>query len=135
MRGILRGVRGHPSLKTRFTTLNLKGVAASWLQTIQRNGRITDWDKLCDLMMSKFDKNQYQLLLKRFDKLKQKDSVEEYQLEFEKLAQGLLLYNDAYDDTYFMTCFVDGLEEISSVIALHRPPDVDTANALALLQE
>ena len=36
--------------------------------------------------MNKFDRNQYQLLLKRFDKLRQKDSVEEYQLEFEKLA-------------------------------------------------
>ena len=86
----------HPSLKMRFAILNFKGVAASWLQTIQRNGRITDWDKLCDLVTSKFDRNQCQLLLKRFDKLKQKDSVEEYQLEFEKLAQGLLLYNDAY---------------------------------------
>lgn len=46
------------------------------------------------------------------------------------------MYNDAYDDTYFVTRFVDGLkEEIRSVIALHRPPDVDTASALALLQE
>lgn len=35
-----------------------------------------------------------------------------------------------------MTRFVDGLkEEIRSVIALHRPPDVDMASALALLQE
>jgi hypothetical protein len=28
----------HPSLKTWFATLNFKGMAASWLQTIQRNG-------------------------------------------------------------------------------------------------
>jgi hypothetical protein len=49
----------HPSLKTRFATLNFKGMAASWLQTVQRQGRITDWDKLCDLVMGKFDRNQY----------------------------------------------------------------------------
>ena len=75
-------------------------------------------------------------MLKRFDKLRQKDSVEKYQLEFEKLAQGFLLYNDAYDDTYFVTRFVDGLkEEICSVISLHKTIDVNTASALALLQE
>lgn len=64
------------------------------------------------------------------------DSVQSYQMEFEKLAQGLLLYNNAYDDTYFVNHFVDGLkDEIRSVISLHRPKDVDTASALALLQE
>ena len=91
---------------------------------MQRNGRITNWDRLCDLVMNKFDRNRYQLLLKRFEKLKQKDSVEEYQMEFEKLAQGIPLYNSGYDDTYFMTRFVAGLkEEIRSVIALHSPRD------------
>lgn len=35
-----------------------------------------------------------------------------------------------------MTRFLGGLkEQIRSAIALHRPPDVDTASALALLQE
>jgi len=57
-------------------------------------------------------------------------------LEFEKLAHGLLLYNNSYDDTYFVTRFVAGLkDEIRKVIVLHRPKNVDTASALALLQE
>ena len=86
--------------------------------------------------MEKFDKNQYQILLKKFESLKQKDSVVEYQTAFEEIAQGLLLYNSGYDDTYFVTRFLTGLkEEIQSVIALHRPRDVDTASALALIQE
>ena len=60
--------------------------------------------------------------------------MDEYQTEFKKLAQGILLYNSSYDDTYFVTHFVAGLrEEIRSAIALHRPKDVDTAGALALL--
>jgi hypothetical protein len=46
------------------------------------------------------------------------------------------LYNNAYDDTYFVNRFVDGLkEEICATISLHRPQDVDTTSALALLQE
>ena len=124
----------HPSLKTRFATLNFKGVAATWLQTVQRKRWITEWSHLCELVMEKFDKNQYQILLKKFESLKQKDSVVEYQIAFEEIAQGLLLYNSGYDDTYFVTRFLTGLkEEIQSVIALHRPRDVDTTSALALI--
>lgn len=37
----------HPSLKTRFAALNFMGAAALWLQTIERRGRISDWDQLC----------------------------------------------------------------------------------------
>lgn len=67
-----------PMLKTRFAVLNFKGAAATWLQTLERKGRITDWAKLYELVMAKFDKNQYQLLLKQFEALCQKNSVGEY---------------------------------------------------------
>jgi len=56
--------------------------------------------------------------------------------KFETLSHGILLYNSAYDDTYFVTRFLGGLkEEIRSVIALHRTTNVLTASSLALLQE
>jgi hypothetical protein len=123
-----------PSLKTRFATLNFKGVAKTWLQMIQRKGRVEDWEQLCELVMNHFDKNQYQLLLKRFDALRHSGSVDDYQAEFEKLAHGILLYSSSFDDTYFVTRFVASLkEEIHSIITLHRPKDVDTASALTLL--
>ena len=77
---------------------------------MQRKGRITEWSHLCELVMEKFDKNQYQILLKKFESLKQKDSVVEYQIAFEEIAQGLL-YNSGYDDTYFVTRFLAGLKE------------------------
>lgn len=55
-----------PSLKTRFVALNFKGAAATWLQTVERQhqGRITDWDTLCKLIMGRFDRGQYPLMLK-----------------------------------------------------------------------
>jgi hypothetical protein len=41
-----------------------------------------------------------------------------------------------FDDTYLVTKFLVGLkEDIRSTIMLHLPKDVDTASALALLQE
>jgi hypothetical protein len=40
-------VYGTPhAMKTRFAILNFKGAAASWLQMVERRGRITDWAKL-----------------------------------------------------------------------------------------
>lgn len=33
----------HPTLKTRFVALNFVGVAKTWLQIVQMNGRIKDW--------------------------------------------------------------------------------------------
>ena len=53
-----------------------------------------------------------------------------------ELPHGVLLYNNHYNDTYFVTRFLGGLnEEIRSAIALHRPADVQEVNTLALLQE
>lgn len=51
-------------------------------------------------------------------------------------GHNLLLYNPNYDETYFVTRFLAGLkEDIRTCIVLHRPPYVDTASTLALLQE
>lgn len=75
------------------------------------------------MVFEKFDKDQYPLLLGQFDTIRQ-------------LAHAILLYNPAFNDTYMVTKFVGGLkEEIRSAIMLHRPKDVDTASALALIQE
>jgi hypothetical protein len=126
----------HTAMKTRFATLNFKGAASTWLQTMERRGRIADWDKLCELVMAKFDKDQYQILLRQLDMLKQTAYVQEYQVEFDKLSHGVLLYNPAFDETFFVTRFMAGLrDEIRSAILLHRPSDVDTASALAMIQE
>lgn len=86
MWGILRGLHYASNLEDEIPTLNFKGMAATWLQTVQRKGRITEWNQLCEMVMEKFDKNQHQILLKKFDALKQKDSVMEYRTAFEKIA-------------------------------------------------
>ena len=86
--------------------------------------------------MAKYDKDQYQILLRKLDALKQTTSVLEYQTTFEKLVHGIVLYNPAFDDTFFVTRFVSGLrDEIRVPLLLHRSHDVDTASTLALIQE
>ena len=65
-------------MKTCFALLNFKGSTDTWLQTVERRGRIVDWSKLYELVMAKYDKDQYQILLRQMDSLKQTSSVLEY---------------------------------------------------------
>jgi len=124
------------SLKTRFAALNFTGVATSWLQTYELRGRVTSWSTLCKVVCDRFDLDQYQTFLRQLDSLKQTGSMTEYYEQFEHLSHSILLYNSSYDDTYFVTRFLGGLrDDIRSIIALHRPSSVDTASALAILQE
>lgn len=124
------------ALKPRFAALSLKGAAATWLQTVELRGRFPTWEAFHTAVCDRFDRDQYQIHMKQLDNLRQTGSVAEYQTQFESLAHSILLYNPAYDDVYFVTRFLGGLkEEIRAPIALHRPPNLDTASALALLQE
>jgi hypothetical protein len=126
----------HDALKPRFDALNFKGAAAAWLQTFELRGRVDTWERLYTAVCDRFDRNQYQLVMRQLDNLRQTSSVQEYHVRFEQLAHQLLLYNAQYDDVYFVTRFMGGLkEEIRAPIALHQPKNVDTASALALLQE
>ena len=107
-----------------------------WLQSEERRGRFQNWEDLVKAVLSKYDQDQYPMQLRHLDSLKQMGSVYDYQTRFEELAHGILLYNPAYDDTFFVTRFLGGLkEEIRSAIALHRSKTVQIASELASLQE
>lgn len=97
------------ALKPRFAALNFDGPAASWLQTVERRGRVQSWEALHTAVGARFDRDQYQLHMKQLDNLKQTGSVTDYYTKFEQLAHCILLYNNAYDDVYFVTRVLSGL--------------------------
>lgn len=124
------------AMKTRFATFNFIGSAAVWLQTTQLHGRFQSWDDMHWAVFAHFDKDQYPLYMKQLKSLRQTGSVADYQAKFEHLAQCILLYNPSYDDVFFVTRFLGGLkEEIRAPIILHRPPNLEAAGTLTLLQE
>jgi hypothetical protein len=124
------------AMKTRFATLNFIGPAALWLQTVQLRGRFQSWQAMYTAVCAHFDKDQYPLYMKQLENLRQTGSVADYQKSFEQLAHSILLYDPSYDDVFFVTRFLGGLkEEIRAPITLHRPPNLETASTLALLQE
>ena len=69
---------------------------------MEHRGRIVDWSKLCELVFAKYAKDQYSLMLRQLDALKQSNFVTEYQHRFEELAHGIILYNPTFDDTYLV---------------------------------
>ncbi|CAD6236488.1 unnamed protein product [Miscanthus lutarioriparius] len=70
------------------------------------------------------------------ESLRQTGSIAEYQTKFDQLAHSILLYNQSYDDVFFVTRFLGGLkEEIRAPLILYRPPNLEVAGTLAHLQE
>lgn len=124
------------ALKTRFAALNFEGAASTWLESVELCGRITSWPALCAAVFDQFDRDQYPIYLKQFDSLQQSGTVTKYFDQFQRLAHQILLYNNSYDDVYFVTHFLGGLRDnIRAPLVLQRPKDLVTACSLALIQE
>ena len=76
------------------------------------------------------------MLIRQFYSLRQTTSVADYIEKFEMIINHLSSYYDSIHPYYFLTRFVEGLRtDIRAVVLVQRPPDLDTACSLALLQE
>ncbi|KAK3151526.1 hypothetical protein QOZ80_3AG0246980 [Eleusine coracana subsp. coracana] len=53
------------SLCMRFATLNFVEKAALWLETVELNGRIEEWDGLCDRVMKRWGREQHQVFMRQ----------------------------------------------------------------------
>lgn len=87
-------------------------------------------------MCTRFGRDRHQLLIRQFYTLKQTDTVANYIERFEHIMNNLLAYSDTIHPLYFLSRFIEGLRnDIRAVVKVQRPPDLDSACALALLQE
>lgn len=120
----------------KIATLNFCGNAAFWLQSVRNQlGGIT-WVGLCDLVCSRFSKDRQQALIRQWFHIRQDGSVAEYVEKFDSLMHQLLAYDNSLLPVYFVTKFVEGLRsDIRVVVLVQRPQDMDSACAVALLQE
>ena len=90
------------SLRTRYASLNFRGVAALWLRNIQARRRLDDWGEMCCLVHEKFGKNKYNHYRRQLRVLKQTGTVTEYIEKFDILKNQLLLYNPALDEDFLL---------------------------------
>ena len=125
-----------PSFRVPMAALNFTGSADVWLQSIQKRLGEFDWDSFTTLLSTRFGRDRHQMLIRQFYTIRQTTSVADYIEKFEVIINHLSSYSDTMHPYYFLTRFVEGLStDVRAVIMVQRPPDLDTACALALLQE
>lgn len=126
----------NPSHWVRITTLNFIGNAPFWLQSVRSQLIGVTWSELCDKVCAKFTRDRHQQLIRQYIHIKQTGSVTDYVEKFDSIMHQMLAYDSELKPVYFVTKFVEGLRDaIRTVIMVQRPQDLDTACALALLQE
>uniref|UniRef100_A0ACD5ZUU6 Uncharacterized protein n=1 Tax=Avena sativa TaxID=4498 RepID=A0ACD5ZUU6_AVESA len=119
-----------------MATLNFSSATAVWLQSVQKRLVGMNWESFCEFLCTKFGRDQHQQLIRQFYHTRQTSTVTEYVERFNTLMNHLLSYSEAIHPLYFLTRFVEGLrDDISAVVVIHQPVDLDAACSLALLQE
>jgi hypothetical protein len=110
--------------------------AARWLQSVEKKIRTVTWFEFCQMILDRFGKEHHELLIRQLFHIKQLSSVAEYVERFSELVDQLTAYESRTDPLYYTMRFIDGLQyELRSAVLIQRPPDLDTACVLALLQE
>ncbi|WVZ90409.1 hypothetical protein U9M48_036715 [Paspalum notatum var. saurae] len=124
------------SMWIRVASMHFEGVAARWLQSVERELRFANWAQFCRLVLDRFGKDQHGLLVRQFYHIQQKSSVANYVQQFTELFDQLSAYEKDTDPLHYTTRFIDGLrEDIKAVVMIQQPHNLDHACSLALLQE
>lgn len=100
----------HPALWLTTATLHMDGRAALWLQAYKLCHDIGTWPQFISVVEAKFGVDDQRKVMKALLTLKQSDTVEEYHHAFEQLVYTLLMRNPHYDEQFFVSQFIRGLE-------------------------
>lgn len=116
--------------------MHFVGVTARWLQSIEPRIPSWSWQRFCHTVHGRFGREQHELLIHKLFHIRQTSTVQDYVDRFSELVDVLVTYEHTTDPIYYTMHFIDGLRDDSkSDILVQRPGDLDTACALALLQE
>jgi hypothetical protein len=76
----------------------MDGNATLWLKAYGLHHEITTWTSLMLVVEDKFGADDYRKHMKQLLALEQKETVEEYQLQFEQLSYQISIQNPNYDE-------------------------------------
>lgn len=125
-----------PSTWVDTSVVYFTGAAALWLEWSQTHVKFPQWEYFVAAVLEKFGRSEFQHLVRKFSRLKQTGSVLKYAEQFNIAMHSLLAHHKSWDPLFFTTQFLDGLHsDIKAAVILHRAVDLETAVALAALQE
>lgn len=115
---------------------HMDGNAGRWLKAYRLRHEVNTWPELMRAVEEKFGADDYRKYLKQLLALKQKGTVEEYQLQFEELSYQIAIQNPHYDEQFYVSHFIRGLKpEIRGAVEAQMPESVERAILLALVQQ
>jgi hypothetical protein len=92
------------------------------------------WSDFCFQLLTRFARDEHELLLRCLFQIRQSGHVLEYIDQFVALVDDLKAYAKHPDPLYYTQRFIDGLRnEIKAVLLVQRPTTLDTACSLAQL--
>ena len=89
----------------------LDDVADFWFQNWSREREEWSWPEFVNDICNRFGEKTRTNVIEEFNKLKQKGSVEEYQVRFDELRSLLSLSHPCLDEAYFVSSFISGLDD------------------------
>lgn len=117
-------------------TMHFQGASKRWLSSIEDQLESISWSEFCALLLSRFARDEHELLLRRLFQIRQSGPVTEYIDQFVALVDQLKAYAKHPDPLYYTQRFIDGLrDDIKIVVLVQRPASLDSACVLAQLQE
>lgn len=123
-------------LWVKVARMHCVGAAACWIQSIESRLPFLTWQSFCELVHERFSRDQRELLVRQLFHIKQTSTVTDYVERFVELIDQLSAYTASTDPLYYTMRFIDGLrDDIRSVVLVHRPPNLNAACTLALLQD
>jgi hypothetical protein len=93
----------NPSLWLISCTLHMDGNAALWLKAYRLRHEISTWTALMLAVEEKFGADDHRRYMKQLLALKQRGTVEEYQLQFEELSYQIAIQNPHYDEQFYVS--------------------------------
>jgi hypothetical protein len=112
------------------------GDATTWLEAYLHQNPQPPWTKFVAAMITRFGRNQHQVLVRRMFHICQTSTVTDYVHRFAQLMDQIAAYELHPDHVHYTTRFLDGLRPaVWVLVAIQQPPNLDTAYSLALLYE
>lgn len=120
----------------QYASSQFEGAAARWLESVQRRALRATWSDFCQLLQSRFGRNQHQLRIHKFFQIAQQSAVVDYVEPFSELYDHLTTYEASPDPLHYLTRFQEGLNpDVRRSIAMQKAKDLDATYELALLHE
>ncbi|KAL0339945.1 UNVERIFIED_CONTAM: hypothetical protein Sradi_4511300 [Sesamum radiatum] len=123
--------------RVSLASIHLDGKAELWFQGIIEKKGLPEWNQFIQLIYERFEGVDPGTVLREFNTLKQgTNSVDLYLERFEELKSHVLIFHNDFPESYFVTCFVNGLRaDIRGGVLQLKPTRLHEAVALAKNQE